>query len=86
MTTSIPGTAPAPRQPTLSEVAALVGGDDSSLHAAILATGATHAEIERALVLATEGGETLGEEPHGLEGRVAAVYDILMRDMEADEA
>lgn len=71
--------------PTLSEIAALVGGDDPAKHTAILATGATFAEIEQALAVARGEGETLGEAPHPLAGRVAAVYEILAADAEEDE-
>jgi hypothetical protein len=71
-------------QPTLEEIAALVGGDDATVHTAILATGASLAEIEQAMIMAAGAGEALGEAPHPLEGRVAAVYEILTAD-EADE-
>jgi hypothetical protein len=70
--------------PTLEEIAALVGGDDATVHTAILATGASLAEIEQAMIMAAGAGEALGEAPHPLEGRVAAVYEILTAE-EADE-
>jgi hypothetical protein len=71
-------------RPTLAEIAALVGGDDASIHTAILATGATFAEIEQALVLSAGADEALGETAHPLEGPAAEVYEILTADA-ADE-
>jgi hypothetical protein len=72
-------------RPTLQEIAALVGGDDATLHTAILATDASLAEIEQAMIVAAGAGEALGEAPHPLEGRVAAVYEILTADEADDE-
>ena len=73
------------QRPTLGEIAAMVGGEDATRHTAILATGATSAEIERALALAAGADEALGDAPPPLEGRVAAVYDILTADEPDDE-
>ncbi len=70
--------------PTLSEIAELVGGDDPVKHLRILQTGATFGEIEQALARASGAGEQLGEEERPLEGRVAAVYEILIEDRETD--
>ena len=61
------------------------GGDGATRHTVILATGATGAEIEQALVLAAGADEALGDAPPPLEGRVAAVYDILTADEPDDE-
>ena len=68
--------------PTLSEIAELVGGDDPVKHLRILRTGATFGEIEQALAWAAGAGERLGESERPLQGRVAAVYDILTEDRE----
>ncbi len=70
--------------PTLSEIAELVGGDDPVKHLRILQTGATFGEIEQALAWAGGAGEPLGREERPLEGRVAAVYEILIEDREID--
>jgi hypothetical protein len=72
-------------RPTLSEIAALVGGDDAALHTAILKTGASYAEIEQALMAAAGADEALGEIPHPLEGRAAMVYDLLTADQDAED-
>jgi hypothetical protein len=82
--------APVPEQrrqlrPNLSEIAALVGGDDPARHTAILATGATFAEIEHALALATGADEALGRTSHPLEGPAALVYEILTADEPDDD-
>jgi hypothetical protein len=71
---------------SLSEIVALVGGEDSSRHMAILATGASCAEIEQALAYVAGAGEALGKSTHPLSGRVAAVYDLLTADLPDDEA
>lgn len=63
--------------PTLDEIARLVGGEDAAVHTAILATGATFAEIEQALLAAQGVDEPLGQAAYPLEGRTAAVYEIL---------
>jgi hypothetical protein len=82
----MPDTAkPVRTQPTLAEIAELVGGDDAALHTAILATGATFAEIEQALIAAAGADEVLGETPHPLEGRAAMVYDLLTADQDAED-
>jgi hypothetical protein len=85
-TTRTTSRAQARLQPSLPEIAALVGGDDAMLHTAILATGATYSEIEQAMALAAGADEALGETPHPLEGRVAAVYELLSAEQEPDEA
>lgn len=76
---------PPDRQPTLSEVTQLIGGTNAARHAAVFATGATFAEINRALAYARGDDEILGETSHPLEGRAAAVYEILTADEALDE-
>lgn len=68
------------QRPTLAEIASLVGGEDATLHTAILATGATYAEIEQALMRAAGADEALGESSHPLEGPAAQVYELLTAD------
>lgn len=77
--------APADRRPTLSEIAQLVGDDDPEKLAQILATGATIAEIEKALLWASGAQDTMGDVPPPLEGPAAQVYDILTADQFEDE-
>ncbi len=71
--------------PTLSEIARLVGDADPWKPAAILATGASFAEIERALLFARGEEEVLGEGPHPLEGRTRQVYEILTADAPSED-
>ncbi len=77
--------APADRRPTLSEIAQLVGDDDPEKLAQILATGATIAEIEKALLWASGAQDAMGDVPPPLEGPAAQVYDILTADQFEDE-
>jgi hypothetical protein len=70
--------------PTLGEIAQLVGGEDTAAHTAILATGATFVEIEQALLAAGGIDEPLGQTSHPLEGRAAAVYEILTTNADED--
>lgn len=72
-------------RPTLSEIAKIVRDDDPEKLAQILATGATIAEIEKAVLWASGAADVLGEAPHPLEGRAALVYDILTADEADDE-
>ncbi|MCS6778624.1 MAG: hypothetical protein NZ555_02840 [Geminicoccaceae bacterium] len=74
-------TRPAPdARPSLSEIARIVRDDDPEKLAQILATGATIAEIEKAVLWASGAEDVLGEAPHPLEGAAARVYDILTAD------
>lgn len=71
---------PAP-QPSLSEIMGMLGDSTPApRHTAILATGASLAEIRVAVLRARGEDEALGEEPPRLEGRIALVYDILKAD------
>ncbi|GBD43919.1 hypothetical protein HRbin40_01402 [bacterium HR40] len=70
--------------PTLHEVMELTGIEDPVRASRILATGATFAEIEQAMLWARGAGERLGEEERPLAGRIAAVYDILLEEEETD--
>lgn len=71
--------------PSLSEIARLVGDVDPWKPAAILASGASFAEIEHALLFAEGEEEMLGEGSHPLEGRTRQVYEILTADAAAEE-
>ena len=68
--------------PTLQEIQELTGIEDPLRAARILETGATFGEIEQALLWARGAGERLGEEKRPLEGRIAAVYDLLIEEEE----
>jgi len=72
-------------RPTLSEIARIVRDDDPEKLARILATGATIAEIEKAVLWASGAEDVLGEAPHPLEGAAALVYDILTADAPEEE-
>ncbi|MCX7629183.1 MAG: hypothetical protein N2038_02930 [Geminicoccaceae bacterium] len=72
-------------RPSLSEIARLIGDDDPEKLARILATGATIAEIEKALLWASGTQDVLGEAPPPLEGPAARVYDILTADQFEDD-
>jgi hypothetical protein len=72
-------------RPTLSEIARIVRDDDPEKLARILATGATIAEIEKAVLWASGAEDVLGEAPHPLEGAAALVYDILTADEPEEE-
>lgn len=80
MTTTAPDS-----RPTLSEIAKIVRDDDPEKLARILATGATIAEIEKAVLWASGAEDVLGEAPHPLEGAAALVYDILTADEPEEE-
>jgi hypothetical protein len=80
MTTTAPDS-----RPTLSEIARIVRDDDPEKLARILATGATIAEIEKAVLWASGAEDVLGEAPHPLEGAAALVYDILTADEPEEE-
>jgi hypothetical protein len=72
-------------RPTLSEIARIVRDDDPEKLARILATGATIAEIEKAVLWASGAEDVLGDAPHPLEGAAALVYDILTADEPEEE-
>lgn len=77
---------PAPDQrPSLSEIARIVGDDDPETLAQIQATGASLAEIEKAVLWASGAEDVLGDAPHPLEGAAALVYDILTADAPEEE-
>lgn len=71
-----PGTAKLGR----ADVVLLVGDVEDSLVTAILATGASYAEIEEAAKWAEGNAETLGKTGRTLSPAAEAVYDILVAD------
>lgn len=76
-----------PRQQHLEhkDVAHLVGDLDDATIAAILATGATYAEIEQALKWIGGGREEPRLDSEGLSPTAELVYDILLADPAYDE-
>ena len=69
------------RSATLREIRDIVGDVDAARLEAILATGATAAEVEQAVVWGAGASDVMGgdlERP--LSGRIAAVYGILMTE------
>ena len=70
----------APPPATLSEIHEVVGDLDAARLEAILATGATVAEVEQAVAWAAGASDVMGELPRPLESRVAAVYGVPMTE------
>jgi hypothetical protein len=64
-------------RPSRDEIVHLVGDADDSVVTAILATGASYAEIEEAVEWAAGDAELLAKAGHTLEPAAQAVYDIL---------
>jgi hypothetical protein len=74
------------RPPSLREIRALVGDIEAAKLEAILATGATPAEIEQALSWTAGATDVMGDLQRPLRGPVAAVYEILASELPpADE-
>jgi hypothetical protein len=73
------------RPTTLSEIRQTVGELDDAKLEAILATGATPAELEQALAWAEGESDVMGKLARPLEGRVAAVYEILATEAPVDD-
>jgi hypothetical protein len=67
------------------DVAHLIGDLDDSVIAAILATGATYAEIEQALKWIGAGAEEPRLNAHGLTPTAELVCDILLSTPELSE-
>jgi hypothetical protein len=82
---SEPGGAGGADRPSLGQIAELVGEDDAERLLAIQATGASLAEIGKALLWARGEADVLGKTPHPLEGAAAAVYDILTADLAEED-
>ena len=76
------------RPASLAEIRALVGDIEAAKLEAILATGATAAEVEQALAWAADETDVMGDLQRPLSGPVAAVYDVLASELPSadDEA
>ena len=70
-----------PRPATLGEIRALVGDIEAAKLEAILATGATPAEVEQALAWAADATDVMGDLQRPLSGAVAVVYDVLSTEL-----
>ena len=70
---------PVARPATASEVAAICGHLDDEVIAAIVATGATAAEVLEAFTSHSAGDRIATEIQHSSKGAVGAVYKILVR-------
>jgi hypothetical protein len=73
------------KQVTSEEVREIVGSLDDDIISAIIATGATAAEVAEAHAWLAMDDALAKELQHGNRGRVAAVYDLLVAPMEAEE-
>lgn len=69
------------RPASLGEVRALVGDLEAAKLEAILATGATAAEVEQALAWAADATDVMGDLERPLSGPVAAVFDVLSSEL-----
>jgi hypothetical protein len=68
----------------LEDIKELVGEIDEVGAAAIIATGATRAELERAVYYARGYGDIVDRSGHPLVGAAAQIYEILVADEEED--
>lgn len=76
-----PSSTPRQRGATLQEIREIVGDIDAAKLEAILATGATAAEVEQAVIWAQGGDDIMGGElERSLRGRIAAVHGIVMTE------
>jgi|APPan5920702752_1055751.scaffolds.fasta_scaffold204661_2 hypothetical protein len=73
------------KQVTSEEVREIVGSLEDDIISAIIATGATAAEVAEAQAWLAMDDALAKELQHGNSGRVAAVYDLLVGPMEAEE-
>jgi hypothetical protein len=65
---------------TRAELIHLLGDLDDAVLTAILATGASYAEVEQARLWALDDAGDLGREGHELSPAAAAVHNVLMCD------
>jgi hypothetical protein len=70
---------------TLHQIREMVGDNEDDKLEAILATGATLAEIEEALAWAAGESDVMGDLERPLVGRVAGVYEIVVTLESADD-
>lgn len=70
----------------LADLRELIGDIDYGAAAAIIATGATRAELEQAVFYARGYGDVVNRSGHPLVGAAAQTYEILTADEDDDEA
>ena len=70
-----------PEPATLHEIREMVGDFEAAKLEAIIATGATPAQIEQALAWASGETDVMGDLERPLTGPVAAVYEILASEL-----
>ena len=67
-------------RPSSDDIVRLAGDLDDETVAEVMATGATFADVEQAVMWAIGNAETLAKSGHALSGLSAVVYDILISD------
>lgn len=70
---------------TYHQLRQIIGEIDDERAVAIVATGASAADVEQARLWAQGESDALGEERKSLSGTVAAVYEILTANRELAE-
>jgi hypothetical protein len=70
---------------SLGDVKELLGDIAELDAAAIIATGATRAELEQAVYYARGYGDVVDRSGHPLTGAAAQIYEILIADQDEDE-
>ncbi len=70
---------------TFDSLEEIIGPSDREVAEAIIATGASAAEVEEALQYAIGQDDVMGEMRIPLRGRAQAVYDILIADEYGEE-
>jgi hypothetical protein len=79
------GKAPGELQIKLADIKELVDDIGEVDAAAVLATGATRAELEQAVFYARGYGDVVDRSGHPLTGAAAQIFEILTADQEEEE-
>jgi hypothetical protein len=74
------GSAPVPHRLSVDDIHSILGDIEDAKAAAILATGASRAELEEAYLYAQGEGDKVDRAGHPLTGVVADLYEILTAD------
>lgn len=80
-----PSSAEADTPVKLDDIRELIGDIDEVDAAAIIATGATRAELEQAVFYACGYGDVVDRSGHPLVGAAAQIYEILTADEEEED-
>jgi hypothetical protein len=70
----------------LADLRELIGDIDEMAAAAIIATGATRAELEQAVFYARGYGDVVNRSGHPLVGAAAQTYEILIADEDDEDS